>query len=72
MTSFYIANAVYLNQDLPGVHAWNKIYKMIGPHATLVDRCESIQMPYNFKLYEPFKMPRDLVDFNKSYDKKAA
>ena len=68
MKSFYIANSAYLNQDLPGVQAWNKIYKMIGTHSTLVDRCESIQMPYNFKLYEPFKMPRDLVDFNKSYE----
>jgi hypothetical protein len=68
MKSFYIANAGYLNQNLPGVAPWHNIYKMIGVHSTLVDRCESIQMPYNFKLYESFKMPRDLVGFNKTYE----
>jgi hypothetical protein len=68
MSSFYIANAGYLNQELPGVSKWHKIYNMIGVHSTLVDRCESMQMPYNFKLYEPFKMPRDLTGFNKTYE----
>ena len=68
MSSLYIVNANCLDRDRPGVAPWQDIYKMIGVHSTLVDRCESIQMPYNFKLYEPFKMPRDLSNFTMTYE----
>jgi hypothetical protein len=48
------------------VAAWYDIYKMVYFNITLVDRCQEIVMPYNFK--NNFPMVRDGLDnFNKSY-----
>lgn len=35
---------------------------------SLIDRTELIQMPYNFKLYEPFRMPMDLSNGSLTYE----
>lgn len=69
MKSLYISNAGILRSlDKPGVGRWSDIYNLITQNSTLVDRCDVIKMPYNFKLYEPFRMPRDLTGFSLSYE----
>jgi hypothetical protein len=47
------------------VSLWYQIYKLINSNVTLIDRCNKIVMPYDFKNVCP--MPTDLSSFNKSY-----
>lgn len=47
---------------------WSEIYKLINLNVSLVDRLDYVKTPYNFKLYEPFKMPTDLSNFNLTYE----
>lgn len=77
MKSLYIARCNDLfNLNTPDVKKWSSVYKMIPTNVSLVDRCSYVKMPYRFKLYEPFNMPRDLSNFNLTYeqccDKRAA
>ena len=58
----------FMDKTKPDVARWTSIYSVISQNSPLVDRCEIIQMPYNYKLYDVFKMPRDLVGFNKTYE----
>lgn len=50
------------------VKKWSSIFNMITWFVCLVDRTNNIKMPFRFKTYEPFRMPRDLSDFNMTYD----
>jgi hypothetical protein len=49
----------------PDVVNWFEIYKLINLNVSLVDRCDVIKNPYDFK--NDFPMPTDLSGFNKSY-----
>lgn len=66
----YLASVKDLtNYDQPGVGLWASFYDRVVSHnVPLIDRSEMITMPYNFKLWEPFRMPRDLTNFNLSYE----
>lgn len=47
--------------DQPDIRLWADLLtndSITG--VSLIDRMGLIQMPYNFKLYEPFRMPTDL------------
>lgn len=46
--------------DQPTVREWSGIYKVIANSVCLIDRTEQIQIPFNVKLYDKFKMPTDL------------
>lgn len=69
----YLANCSYLaspeialsNSD---VLLWSEIYNLLPHNVSMVDRLEQIKLPYNFKLYEPFKMPTDLNNFSMTYE----
>jgi hypothetical protein len=51
------------------VSLWHSFYDRVVSHnVPLVDRSEKIIMPYDFKLYEPFKIPQDLSNFNLTYE----
>lgn len=56
------------DESKPDVVRWASIYDVIAQNSPLVDRCGIIQMPYNLKLYDAFKMPRDLNGFNMTYE----
>lgn len=77
-SNFYIANTEsLLSNDSKDVAIWSQFYNnIIVTGVSLVDRMQLIQMPYNFKLYEPFRTPTDLSNFDLSYadvcDKRAA
>lgn len=61
MTSLYLANCETLSEfSAPGTKEWASIYKVIHLNVSLVDRLEKVRLPYNFKLYDPFKLPTDL------------
>jgi hypothetical protein len=77
-SNLYIANtSPLLTSSSEDLKLWSEFYNtVIVTGVSLVDRMELMQMPYNFKLYEPFRIPRDLTNFNLSYadvcDKRAA
>jgi len=47
---------------------WQDIFKMIGHDINLVDRCNSITMPYRFKTFDPLVMPTSLDNFSLTYE----
>jgi hypothetical protein len=49
----------------PEVKDWAEIYKLISWNVNIIDRCNYLKMPFNFKSI--FPMPTDLSNFNKSY-----
>jgi hypothetical protein len=75
MTSLYLANCEALSKfDASGTKEWASIYKVIHLNVSLVDRLEKVNLPYNFKLYEPFKLPTDLsstLSYEDCCDKRA-
>lgn len=66
---FYLASVFDLaDHSKPDVDLWHSFYDRVVSHnIPLVDRCEIITMPYNFKLYEPFKIPKNLKNFTMNY-----
>jgi len=65
----YICNIDVLeNSNKPDVALWSNMHSIASTWAPYIDRCESIQMPYRLKLYDKFKMPKDLSGFNLSYE----
>jgi hypothetical protein len=68
----YAANCLSLlnlNPEIyPGCDDWAEIYKMIAINVSTVDRTEKVISPFNFKLYDKFKMPKDVDGFNLSYE----
>lgn len=75
---YFLANtSPLLDNSTPDRKIWSEFYNnIIVVGVTLIDRMELIKMPYRFKVYEPFKTPRDLSGFDLSYsdvcDKRAA
>jgi hypothetical protein len=70
-TSLYLGNVKDLAEpSASDVDMWHKFYaRFVNSHvASLVDRAEQIVMPYKFQLYEPFRLPSDLTNFNLSYE----
>ncbi len=69
MKSLYIANcqslADYPKQD---VKVWTGIYSVLGFNVSLVDRTGRLKLPFNFELYEPFRLPTDLNGFTDTYE----
>jgi hypothetical protein len=53
---------------MPSIHEWSGIYKVIANSVSLVDRTEKIQIPFNVKLYNKYKMPTDLSDDTTTYE----
>ena len=52
----YIANAgSLLNYDSPEVRSWASIYNLIALNVSLVDRTNTVKVPFNFKIYPPFE-----------------
>jgi hypothetical protein len=49
----------------PEVDLWRNIYHLVSPGVNIIDRCNHIVMPFNFKSI--FSMPTDLSGFQKSY-----
>lgn len=61
MTPLYLANCEQLSLlDKPGCPEWSSIYKVIHLNVSLVDRTEKVKLPFDFKLYDKFKLPTDL------------
>ena len=54
--------------DQPTVSEWSGIYKVIANSVCLIDRTENIQIPFNVKLYDRFKMPTDLTSYDLTYE----
>jgi hypothetical protein len=59
-------NDLLFDDTKSDVLAWHQIFKLINLNVSLVDRCDKVVMPYNFK--NEFPMPKDLLGFNKSYN----
>jgi hypothetical protein len=58
-----------LNDSNPSVNLWGSFYGgVISHNVPLIDRSNLLVMPYNFKIYEPFRMPNDLSNFNLTYE----
>ncbi len=69
MTQLYAASTRTLTlYDQPTVDTWSGIYKVIATSVCLIDRMENLQIPFNVKLYDKFKMPTDLTAFDLSYE----
>lgn len=68
-SSLYLANVKSLYDiDKPDVKIWYAFYSILSHNVPIIDRCEKITTPYNFKLYKQFKMPTDLTGFQLSYE----
>lgn len=69
LRELYITNLNRISDmNRPDVVLWKHLHKLVGQNSPMVDRCGVIQMPYNLKLYNKFKMPRDFSEFNLSYE----
>jgi hypothetical protein len=69
MNNLYLARCTELfKKDTPDVNLWSSIYNAIPHNVSMVDRCNYIKMPFRFKTYDPFYMPRDLSNFSKTYE----
>lgn len=56
-------------EDQPDIRLWADLLtndSITG--VSLIDRMGLVQMPYNFKLYEPFRMPTDLTGHSLTYE----
>jgi hypothetical protein len=62
----FVADSPSLDTGLyQEVKDWADIYKLITSDVNIIDRCDYLKMPFNFKSI--FPMPSDLSNFNKSY-----
>ena len=73
MTNLYSADCGNLVHARPigsgtDIQRWSSIYKVIPTNISLVDRCNSIVMPYRFRTFDQFTMPRDLNNFAMTYE----
>lgn len=76
MTSTPTSNGLYIGRvySLMGsapldVKRWSNFYdNIIGSNISLCDRSGVVKLPYNFKVYDKFKLPTDLDGFNKTYE----
>ena len=73
MTNLYSADVSSLIHARPqgsgsDIDRWASIYKMIPINISLVDRCNSLIMPYRFTTFERFSMPRNLNNFSLTYE----
>jgi hypothetical protein len=71
MPNLYLAHCANLmdyNTTKADLIRWASIFKLISPGINLVDRCNSIVMPYRFKTFDTFAMPRDLNNFSLTYE----
>jgi hypothetical protein len=50
------------------VKLWKGIYSIVGFNVSLVDRTGWLKLPFNFGLYEPFRLPTALNGFSASYE----
>lgn len=61
MKQLYLANCQKLISDKhAGSVDWADIYKFVNVNVSLIDRSQNTKLPYDFKLYDKFKMPTDL------------
>lgn len=69
MNSLYLANCRVLG-SYPSYDAklWHEIHHVIGLNVSLVDRTDTIKMPFNFKIYKEFLMPKLNRYFAKTYE----
>jgi len=71
MSNLYLANCADLmdyNTSKIDLIRWESIFRMISPSINLVDRCNNIVMPYRFKTFDAFAMPRDTTNFSMTYE----
>jgi hypothetical protein len=69
MKSMLIADCLPLTRlARPEVAAWAEIYKVILAHVSHVDRMGRLRMPFNFALYEKFRLPAQVGRFTDSYE----
>jgi hypothetical protein len=54
--------------NYPGVSEWGQIYNLLALNVLLIDRSEKITLPFNFKLYDKFKMPEMDTSFDLTYE----
>lgn len=59
-------NDKFADPNKPDVTIWHDIYNLLNLNVSLVDRCDVFTSPYSF--HNQFPIPRDLNNFNKSYD----
>jgi hypothetical protein len=52
----------------PEVGNWAEIFKLIHVTISQVDRLGRVKMPFDFRLYERFRLPTDLAGFKDSYE----
>lgn len=50
------------------VKKWSGIYSFLSFNKTTVDRSNSIKMPFNFKIYDRFSLPKLDKNFSKSFE----
>jgi hypothetical protein len=69
MKQLYTANNNVLG-NFPNRDAklWHDIYKVIGLNVSLIDRTNTIKMPFNFKIYDEFLMPGLNQHFKITYE----
>lgn len=65
MKQLYLANCQKLLSDKHnGSQEWGDIHNFVNVNVSLVDRMQMTKMPYNFKLYDKFKMPTELSELS--------
>jgi hypothetical protein len=59
-------NEIVADDASADLQKWDAIYKMIPRNVSLVDRCGYVSTPYVFE--NKFSIPKDLSNFNKTYE----
>jgi hypothetical protein len=69
MKSLYLARCESLSKyDSNDSKNWAEIFKIIGLNVSMIDRTNTIKMPFNFKIYDGFEMPNCDPSFNQTYE----
>jgi hypothetical protein len=69
MKSLLIASAAPLTASRRAdVRTWAEIYKLVNANVNHVDRLGHLRVPFNFTLYEKFRLPTDIAGFRESYE----
>lgn len=69
MNKLYMANCQTLGSyNSVDSNIWNEIHKIIGMNVSLIDRTDTIKMPFDFEIYSDFIMPKLSQQFNLTYE----
>lgn len=69
MSQLYLANCQKLiSQKHNGSTEWADIHKFVNVNVSLIDRSQATKLPYDFRVYDKFALPKDITKSSLTYE----